>query len=97
MCDVHKFKLKKNVKNIGSKADKVETFDMPDLEVGVDMRQVEPNLMVGYISLKTGLYSIDFFCPNCGKYYEDIIFHTRVKCECGAVINLTLTRERAEQ
>lgn len=61
MCDVHKFKLKKNVKNIGSKADKVETFDMPDLEVGVDMRQVEPNLMVGYISLKTGLYSIDFF------------------------------------
>lgn len=37
MSSVHKFKLKKNVKNIGSKTDKIETFDMPDLKIGIDV------------------------------------------------------------
>lgn len=54
------------------------------------------NLMCGYISEKTGLYSVDFLCMSCGKYYEDVTFGAKLKCECGTVIDLTLAKERGE-
>lgn len=61
------------------------------------IKEARPLGCIGYMSEKNKLYSIDFTCSNCGKYHEDVIFGTKVKCECGAIIDLTLTRERTEQ
>lgn len=47
---------------------------------------------MGYMSAKNGLYSVDFTCSNCGKYHEEIIFGTKIKCECGATIDLRLSK-----
>lgn len=47
---------------------------------------------MGYMSEKNGLYSVDFTCSNCGKYYEEIMFGAKIKCECGATIDLRLSK-----
>lgn len=52
----------------------------------------EPLGCMGYMSTKNRLYSVDFTCSNCGKYHEEIIFGTKIKCECGATIDLRLSK-----
>ena len=57
-----------------------------------NMIEAEALGCIGYMSTKNGLYSVDFTCSNCGKYHEEIVFGTKIKCKCGSTIDLRLSK-----
>lgn len=42
------------------------------------------------LHFEDGIAKIDFSCPDCGRYYEDVWVGNPFKCECGCDINTSL-------